>query len=132
MAPWDGWELGRAVVAFTAVMYAGMWVQLSLMHWSGAFKHPAMWIPVLATPVLVGFAVAAVVTREGIVGLAAAAVLALGVLLGLAGTVLHLRGIRSQVGGLGLRNLLSGPPPMLPVAYALTGLLGLGALMWNA
>jgi hypothetical protein len=129
MAPWDGWELGRAVVAFTAVMYAGMWVQLSLMHGSGGFKHPAMWSPVVATPVLVG---SAVVTREGIIGVAVAAVLGLGVLLGLAGTALHLRGTRSQVGGVGLRNLLSGPPPVLPVAYALTGLLGLGALIWNA
>jgi choline dehydrogenase-like flavoprotein len=55
MAPWGGWELGRTVVAFTAVLYAGMWVQLSLMHWCGGFKHRAVWAPVLATPVLVGF-----------------------------------------------------------------------------
>jgi hypothetical protein len=74
----------------------------------------------------------ALVTREGIVGVAVAAVLASGVLLGLAGTALHLQGTRSQIGGLSLRKLQSGPPPALPMAYALTGLLGMGALIWNA
>lgn len=129
MAAWDGWEFERVVLVFTAVLYAGMWIQLSLMHWSGGFKHPAMWAPVLVTPVIVGFVSAGVVTRQGIVGVAAAVALGLGALLGLVGTVLHVRGIRSQVGGLTLRNLLSGPPPVLPMAYAIVGLLGLGTLM---
>lgn len=131
MASWEGWELGRAVLAFTAVLFSGVWVQLTLMHWAGGFKHPAMWAPVLASPVVVGFLVAGVVTREGIVGVAVAVILAAAVLLGLAGTALHLRGVASQVGGMSLRNALSGPPPVLPLAYALAGLLGLGALMWN-
>jgi hypothetical protein len=30
-----------------------------------------------------------------------------------------------------LRNLLSGPPPMLPVAYALIGVLGVVGVMWG-
>lgn len=129
MAAWDGWEFERVVLVFTAVLYAGIWIQLSLMHWSGGFKHLAMWAPVLVTPVIVGFVSAGVVTRQGIVGVAAAVALGLGALLGLVGTVLHVRGIRSQVGGLTLRNLLSGPPPVLPMAYAIVGLLGLGTLM---
>jgi hypothetical protein len=131
MASWEGWELGRAVLAFTAVLFGGVWVQLTLMHWAGGFKHPAMWAPVLTSPVVIGFVVAGVVTREGVVGVAVAVALAGAVLLGLAGTVLHLQGVRSQVGGMTSRNLLSGPPPVLPLAYALAGLLGLGALMWN-
>jgi hypothetical protein len=132
MASWEQWELGRVVLGFTAVLFVGVWVQLTLMHWAGGFKHPAMWAPVLATPIVVGVVVAGVVTREGVVGVASAVVLAAAVVLGLAGTLLHVRGVRSQVGGLNLRNVLSGPPPVLPLAYALAGLLGLGALMWNA
>ena len=36
---------------------------------------------------------------------------------GLVGQVLHLRGTRYLVGGVTLRNLMAGPPPMLPLAY---------------
>jgi hypothetical protein len=48
------------------------------------------------------------------------------------GLYFHVQGIRSQIGGLSTRNLLSGPPPMLPLAYASVGALGAGALVWNA
>src|SRR3712207_7926911 len=43
---------------------------------------------------------------------------------GLYGTYRHLRGVASQIGGLTKRNLPSGPPPVLPVAYALVGVTG--------
>jgi hypothetical protein len=37
------------------------------------------------------------------------------------------------VGGLfSLRNMMAGPPPVLPLAYALTGVLGIIGLMWDA
>ncbi|MDP8958185.1 MAG: hypothetical protein M3N51_03070, partial [Actinomycetota bacterium] len=52
MTEWQGWQLGRAVVAFTALFYLGMWVQVTLMHWGGGFKHRAMWGPVVATPLV--------------------------------------------------------------------------------
>lgn len=132
MAEWQGWGLDRAVVAFAAVMYAGMWVQVSLMHWAGGFKHQAMWAPVTATPLVVAAAAAAAVSRGGAFGWAMAAVLALGVVLGMVGLGFHIRGLTSQIGGLSLRNLLSGPPPVLPMAYALVGVLGAGALVWHA
>ncbi|MDP8932470.1 MAG: hypothetical protein M3O70_28960 [Actinomycetota bacterium] len=132
MGPWDGWDLDRAVVAFTAVMYAGMWVQITLMHWAGGFKRPPMWVPVVATPLLVGAATAATVTRAGLFGWLVAGALAVGVVIGMVGVGFHLRGVSSQIGGLSFRNLLSGPPPVLPMAYALTGLLGVGGLVWHA
>lgn len=132
MAEWQGLSLDRAVVAFAAVMYAGMWVQVWLMHWGGGFKHTAMWAPVVATPLFVAAAAAGAVSRGGAFGWAMAAVLVLGVVLGLVGLAFHLRGLASQIGGFSLRNLLSGPPPVLPVAYALVGVLGAGALVWHA
>lgn len=132
MSDWEGWDVDRAVVLFTGVFYVGMWVQLTLMHWSGGFKHKAMWGPVLATPVVAAAAVAGTVTRAGVFGWAVAVVLAVGVLLGMVGLALHVRGVTSQIGGLSMRNLLSGPPPVLPMAYSLIGVLGLGALVWHA
>ncbi len=129
MSPWSGWELGRTVLVLAAVMYAGIWVQVSLFHRAGAFKHPAMYLPVIVTPLLVGGAAVGVAVREAPWGWIAAALLAVGFLGGLAGFYYHVRGIRSQVGGLSMRNLLSGPPPVLPVAYSLIGVVGLTGLL---
>lgn len=132
MAEWQGWTFDRVTVAFSALMYAGIWMQVSLFHWAGGFKKLAMWGPVLATPLIIGGALAGVATRAGIWGWVAAGLLGFGVLDGLIGLYYHLRGISSQIGGFSMRNLLSGPPPVLPLAYALIGLLGLGGLFWNA
>ena len=49
MEDWEGWETGRLVLVMTAVLFAGIWVQLSLMHWAGAFKRWQMWVPVFVT-----------------------------------------------------------------------------------
>jgi hypothetical protein len=132
MSAWEGWELGRAVLVFTAVAYVVVWVQLSLYHWAGGFRRRAMWAPVLLTPVVVIGALLGAVRRESPWGWITLVLLALGVVDGLIGLVYHLRGTASQVGGLSVRNVLSGPPPMLPVAYAALGALGVGGLLWNA
>ncbi len=132
MPDWDGWGLVRAVVVFVAVAYTVIWVQLSLYHWAGGFKRVAMWGPVVGTPPVIFGALAGVADRESPWGWVAAALLTFGVLDGLVGLYYHLRGIASQIGGFSTRNLLSGPPPMLPLAYAAIGVLGIGALVWNA
>ena len=131
MDPWSGWELGRVILILAAVMYTGIWVQVSLFHRAGAFKHWAMYGPVIATPLFVGGAVLGMAVREGIWGWVAAGLLAIGVLEGLIGFYFHLRGIRSQIGGFSMRNLLSGPPPILPVAYSLIGVVGLVGLLYG-
>lgn len=132
MSAWDGWELGRVVVVFAAIAYVVVWVQVSLNHWAGGFRRRAMWAPVLLTPVVVLGALVGAARRESPWGWIALGILVLGVVDGLVGLAYHLRGTTSQVGGLSLRNLLAGPPPMLPVAYAALGALGVGALVWNA
>jgi hypothetical protein len=131
MEPWDGWELGRVIVAFSGLLYAGVWVQVSLFHRAGAFKHPAMYAPVLLTPLMIGGALAGVLAREGAWGWVAASLLGVGVLDGLIGVVYHLLGVRSQIGGFTMRNLIAGPPFVLPLAYALFGVLGLLGLFWK-
>jgi hypothetical protein len=128
---WHGWTFDRAVLLFAAVLLAGIWVQLTLMHWAGAFRRKAMWGPVVATPVFVIAAVAGAFYRQGAFGVALTVVLALAVVEGLVGVALHVRGIAAQIGGLSVRNLLVGPPPVLPLAYALTAGLAIASLVWN-
>lgn len=132
MEEWSGWTADRVVLALVAVMYAGIWIQVSLYHWAGGFAMRAMWGPVLFTPLVVGGAAAAAVDRSDPWGWVAAALLAIAAVDGVYGTYRHLKGIRSQIGGFSTRNFLSGPPPMLPVAYTMIGVVGLVALMWNA
>jgi hypothetical protein len=132
MEPWDGWELGRAIVAFSALLYAGIWVQLTLMHWAAGFRRWEMLPPVFVTPVIVLCALLGVAMRDGVLGWIAVAALAVGAIEGLAGLFFHLRGAMYQVGGLTLRNLMAGPPPVLPVAYSLAGVLGLLGMLWDA
>jgi hypothetical protein len=132
MASWQGWQVDRAVLLFSAVLYIGIWVQVSLYHWAGGFKMRIMWAPVILTPLVAAGAAAGVATRTSVWGYVAASLLALAAASGLVGLYYHVQGIRSQVGGVTVRNVLSGPPPMLPLAYSLTGALGLVALLWNA
>jgi hypothetical protein len=85
-----------------------------------------MWAPVILTPLVIGATLAAVARRDGIWGWVGALFLAVGVLGGLLGLYYHLRAVAYQIGGLfSLRNLMAGPPPVLPLAYSLIGVLGL-------
>jgi hypothetical protein len=132
VSDWNAWELGRVVLAAAAVMYTGIGVQVTLFHWGAAFASRAMWAPVIMTPLIVAAAVIAVITRSDPWGWIAAAALAVGILDGLYGLYRHLRGTASQIGGVTLRNLMAGPPPVLPLAYSLIGAVGLLGLLWDA
>src|SRR5436305_1313813 len=94
---WRGWELARTILAFSALLYAGIWAQASLFHWAGAFKKLAMWGPVVLTPVVVLAILLAVLDREGVFGWIAAALLAAGVLSGGLGLFYHLKADVAQV-----------------------------------
>jgi hypothetical protein len=129
---WNAWELGRVVLGTAAVMYTGIWAQVTLFHWGAAFASRAMWAPVIMTPFIVVAAAVAVVTRSDPWGWVAVVALGIGVLDGMYGLYRHLRGTVSQIGGLTLRNLMAGPPPVLPLAYSLIGVVGLLGLLWDA
>jgi hypothetical protein len=113
------------------VLYAGIWVQVTLLHWAGAFAARAMWAPVLLTPPIVLAAALGVIDRS-VFGWIAAVALGLGALDGLYGLYRHVRGVGFQVGGYTLRNFMAGPPFVLPLAYSLIGVLGLIGLFWDA
>ena len=132
MEAWDNWELGRVILAFSALLYAGVWAQLSLFHWAGAFRKREMVTPVIVSPIVIALVLLAVVARDGILGWLALGALIVGVAEGLAGIFFHGKTMLSQVSGLSLRNLMAGPPPLLPLAYVLVAVLGLIGLVWGA
>jgi hypothetical protein len=132
MDGWGGWDFQRFYVSFVGVAFALLGLQVLLFHWRAAFKKWTMYGPVLLSPVLAAAGVVGALTRDGWIGWAALVVFGLGVVDGLVGIYEHARGIAGRIGGFSLRNLVAGPPVLLPVmftALALTGALG---LIWGA
>ena len=131
MEPWDGWPYQRAYLLLVAVAFGVVGAQVLLYHGRAAFRAKTMYVPVALTPVLVAAGVAAAVTRNDATGWFAAGTFGVGVLVGIVGLVLHLRGIASRVGGYTLRNVMAGPPPLLPLAFAALALTGGLAVLWE-
>jgi hypothetical protein len=70
--------------------------------------------------------------RGETIGMVFVVVFAIAALEGLIGTFLHIKGAAAQVGGLNLRNLTTGPPPVLPFIFMCLGLLGIVIYYWPA
>jgi hypothetical protein len=132
MESWDGWPFARLSMLLVALAFAVIGLQVLLFHWRAGFRSWTMYGPVLLAPVLVLAGVLGAVQRDGLVGWAVLAIFGLGIVDGLVGVVEHLRGIARRIGGFSLRNLMSGPPPLLPVAFTALALTGALALLWEA
>jgi hypothetical protein len=132
MDAWDGWPFARLYMLLVALAFLVIGLQVLLFHWRAGFRRLTMYGPVLLAPVLVLAGVVGALQRDGFVGWAALAVFALGILDGIVGIGEHLRGIARRIGGFSLRNLMSGPPPLLPVAFTALALTGALALVWEA
>jgi hypothetical protein len=132
MDSWDGWPFARVYMLLVALAFAVIGLQVLLFHWRAAFRRLTMYGPVLLAPVLVVAGVVGALERDGVVGWIVLVVFAVGVVDGLVGIFEHLRGIARRIGGFSLRNLMSGPPPLLPVAFMALALTGALALVWEA
>jgi hypothetical protein len=132
MEAWDGWPFARLYMLLVALAFAIVGLQVLLFHWRAAFRRLTMYGPVLLAPVIVVAGVVGALKRDGLLGWIVLAVFALGIVDGLVGIVEHLRGISRRIGGFSLRNLMSGPPPLLPVAFMALALTGALALIWEA
>jgi|GEM_PF-6211292 len=55
----------------------------------------------------------------------------IGVVEGLMGAMLHIRGVASYIGGVNLRNLMAGPPFIMPMMYATLSGLALLVYYWD-
>jgi hypothetical protein len=126
MDNWSGWPLERLVYLFLFVAYLGVWGQVTLLHWRGGMRSIFMWGPVVYTPLLFLAALIMVFWRG--FGPVFFWLYVVGALEGLFGTYKHIGGVLHQVGGSTLRNMMMGPPPLLPVLYF--GLGAFGALVW--
>jgi hypothetical protein len=132
MGAWEGWDFQRFYVLFVGAAFLLLGLQVFLFHWRAAFSRRTMYLPVLAAPLLALAAIVAAITREGAVGWIAVAVFAVGVLGGLVGVYEHLRGIGYRIGGFSVRNLVAGPPPLLPATFAAVAFSGGLAILWGA
>jgi hypothetical protein len=132
MDAWDGWPFARLYMLLVALAFAVIGLQVLLFHWRAAFRRWTMYGPVLLAPVLVVAGIAGAIQRDSALGWIVLAVFALGIVDGLVGVFEHLRGIARRIGGFSLRNLMSGPPPLLPVAFTALALTGALALVWEA
>ncbi|MGH3029437.1 MAG: hypothetical protein ACRDNE_01480 [Gaiellaceae bacterium] len=132
MDAWEGWPFARLYMLLVALAFAVIGLQVLLFHWRAAFRRLTMYGPVLLAPVLVVAGIAGALQRDGALGWIVLAVFALGIVDGVVGIVEHLRGIARRIGGFSLRNLMSGPPPLLPVAFMALALTGALALVWEA
>jgi hypothetical protein len=132
MDAWDGWPFARLYMLLVALAFLVVGLQVLLFHWRAGFRRLTMYGPVLLAPVLVLAGVVGALQRDGLVGWVVLAVFVLGILDGMIGIAEHLRGIARRVSGFSLRNLMSGPPPLLPVAFMALALTGALALVWEA
>jgi hypothetical protein len=132
MDAWDGWPFARLYMLLVALAFAVIGLQVLLFHWRAGFRSLTMYGPVLLAPVVVLAGVVGAIQRDGLLGWLVLAVFGLGVIDGLVGVFEHWRGIARRIGGFSLRNLMSGPPPLLPVAFMALALTGALALVWEA
>jgi hypothetical protein len=131
MDAWEGWDFQRFYLLFVGAAFLLLGLQVFLFHWRAGFSHTSMYLPVLAAPLLALAALLAAITREGAIGWIALVVFAVGVLGGLIGVYEHLRGIGYRIGGFTLRNLVAGPPPLLPGTFAAVALSAGLAVLWG-
>ncbi|HJR94238.1 MAG TPA: hypothetical protein VJ807_02305 [Gaiellaceae bacterium] len=131
MDAWEGWDFQRFYLLFVTAAFLLLGLQVFLFHWRAGFSRTSMYLPVAAAPLLALAAVLAAITREGAIGWIAVAVFAVGLLGGLIGVYEHLRGIGYRIGGFSLRNLVAGPPPLLPATFAAVALSAGLAVLWG-
>ncbi|HZX29041.1 MAG TPA: hypothetical protein VFF16_18340 [Telluria sp.] len=121
---------GRAVCALAAGGLAGSSAEAALLHFRGAYHHPAMWLPVSVPPVAAALLAGAAIAPRRAPRRLARGWLAVTAALGAAGVAFHAYGIARSMGG--WRNwsqmILQGPPLPAPPGFTGVALAGLGAL----
>ncbi|MFS2218020.1 hypothetical protein ACCD08_26235 [Telluria sp. Tellsp104] len=125
-----GLPSGRVLCGLAAFGLTGTSAEAALLHFRGAFQHPAMWLPVTVPPAAaVLLAGAALPGRPGPRRLTDALLKAC-TWLGALGMVFHARGIARQMGGWRnwSQNLLAGPPLPAPPSFSALALAGRAAL----
>lgn len=122
---WIGWPIERWLFLIIGVIFLAIFVQVTLFHLRQNFRHPAMWYPVIATPVLGVLSLIVTSGRSPAVLTLFSVFLVLGSVIGLVGTYYHFAGVGLRVEGYTLNNFMTGPPPVLPLTVTVVSILGL-------
>jgi hypothetical protein len=124
-----GMPAGRALALAVSAGLLGTVGEVGLLHFRGAFQHPAMYAPVIIPPVTAALMIGTAFGRPRPRPLTRWW-LQLTTWLGLIGVGFHARGIARCQGGWRnwSQNLLSGPPLPAPPSFTALALAGLAAL----
>lgn len=128
---WNGWPLERVLILFVALALFMTFAQVTMYHYRGNFRNPVMWTPVLATPVVGLIGLILVFYNTLWLRTAFGWLLGITAVAALAGAVIHVRYVTFRVGGWELRNVLTGPPFLLPLMLSAISALGLIVLYWG-
>ncbi|TXK83663.1 hypothetical protein [Paenibacillus sp. N3.4] len=125
---WSQWSLDRFIILLVGIAYFLLWVQVSLSHYRQNFHNKSMWGPVIIALIISFVSIVSTLLNSQGWLLAAHIGFWLGLIQGLIGFMYHIKGVRKRVGGLALRNFLTGPPVMMPLVFSMIGILGLTAI----
>lgn len=129
-----GLPSGRALCGLAAFGLAGTSAEAALLHFRGAFQHPAMWVPVTVPPVTAALLASAALPGATGPRPLTNALLKVCTWLGILGMGFHARGIARQMGGWRnwSQNVLAGPPLPAPPSFSALALAGRAALALRA
>lgn len=129
---WAGWPLERMLLVIVGLAFILLFVQVTLFHSRQNFRHWAMWLPVLATPIDGIVSLFLVFYPVTWMRLLFSILMWTSIGAGVYGAFLHASGIRQRVGGFSeSQNFLVGPPIILPLMISAMGAVGLLALYWG-
>ena len=129
-----GLPSGRALCGLAAFGIAGTSAEAALLHFRGAFQHPAMWLPVSVPPVAALLLARAALSDDVRPPRLTHPLLRACTWLGLIGVGFHTRGVARQMGGWRnwSQNLLAGPPLPAPPGFSALALAGRAGLALRA
>ncbi|MBV8261220.1 MAG: hypothetical protein JO239_09760, partial [Paraburkholderia sp.] len=128
-----GMPAGKALALVVGAGLLGTAAEAALLHFRGAYQHPAMYAPVTVAPVGAALLMHTALAARGQarrMSRFARLWLRLTTLLGFAGAGFHANGIARSQGGWRnwSQNLLAGPPLPAPPAFSALSIAGLAAL----
>lgn len=106
-------------------------LQVFLFHYRQNFRHWAMWLPVVASPLLGLLAIVISFYNLAVLRNAFSLLATVAALAGLGGFALHFSGVGERVDGYRMENFLVGPPITLPLMVTAISILGLIAMYWR-
>ncbi|SDO70744.1 hypothetical protein SAMN04487897_12012 [Paenibacillus sp. yr247] len=125
---WSQWVLDRVIILMVGVAYLFIWVQVTLSHYRQNFHNKFMWGPVILALVISFVSIMSTLLNSKGWYTITHICFWLGVIQGLIGFLFHIKGVRKRVGGLALRNFLTGPPVMMPLLFSIISIFGLTAI----